>query len=43
LLDLDAHTDRIHGGLDENLLLLIAGDNKRIEENFARGTEVCGI
>jgi hypothetical protein len=43
LLDLDAHASRIHGRLDEDLLLLIAGDNKWVEENFARCTAGCGI
>lgn len=41
LLDLDAHTNRIHRRLDENLLLLIAGDDEWIEEDFARCTEGC--
>jgi hypothetical protein len=34
LLDLDAHPDRVHGGLDQHPLVLIARDSERGEHDL---------
>lgn len=38
LLDLNAHTDGVDRGLDENALVLIARDGQRVEEDFLGST-----
>lgn len=37
LLDSDADADAVDAGLDEDALVLIAGDGQRVEKNFGRG------
>jgi hypothetical protein len=39
LLDLYADSDRVDGGLDEDLLVGIAGDGQRCQEGFGRFPE----
>ena len=37
LLDPDADADAVDTGLDEDTLVLIAGDGQRVQEDFGRG------